>query len=134
MSDGSSQSLDSGYSGNGGHGGEKRKWGKKPEQDAEKSRRQSEAERRDIRRQYNELKHKVKNQRFQSDQDLSQYIKEADKLLEVVEKKEMTAREAVLDANVFKQISTRCREQAQVINWRCVEYQDRIYSFENGPM
>ena len=76
--------------------------------------REEEAERRQVRRRYNELKQKVKNRRFQPLTDLSDVIKEADELLDVVEKKEMTAREAVLDANVFKQISTRCREQAQV--------------------
>ena len=73
--------------------------------------REEEAERRNVRRRYNDLKQKVKNR---TSTDLTDVIKEADELLDVVEKKEMTAREAVLDANVFKQISTRCREQAQV--------------------
>ena len=69
--------------------------------------REEEAERRQVRRRYNDLKQKVKNQRYQQLTDLSDVIKEADELLDVVESKKMTAREAVLDANVFKQISTR---------------------------
>ena len=73
--------------------------------------REQEAERRQVRRRYNDLKQKVKNR---TSTDLTDVIKEADELLDVVEKEEMSAREAVLDANVFKQISTRCREQAQV--------------------
>ena len=73
--------------------------------------REKESERRQVRRRYNDLKQKVKNR---TSTDLTDVIKEADELLDVVEKKEMSAREAVLDANVFKQISTRCREQAQV--------------------
>ena len=76
--------------------------------------REEEAERRQVRRRYNDLKQRVKNRRFQQVTDLSDVIKETDELLEEVERKDMTAREAVLDANVFKLISTRCREQAQV--------------------
>ena len=76
--------------------------------------REQEADRRQVRRKYNDLKQRVKNRKFQQMTDLSDVIKEADDLLAEVENKEMTAREAVLDANVFKQISTRCREQAQV--------------------
>ena len=72
--------------------------------------REQEADRRQVRKRYNDLKQRVKT----STTDLTEVIKEADELLDVVEKKEMTAREAVLDANVFKQISTKCREQAQV--------------------
>lgn len=72
--------------------------------------REQEADRRMVRKRYNDLKQRVKS----STTDLTDVIKEADELLDVVEKKEMTAREAVLDANVFKQISTKCREQAQV--------------------
>ena len=75
--------------------------------------RQDEADRRQVRRRYNDLNQKVKN-RTSGQVDLTDAIKEADELLDEIEKKEMTAREAVLDANVFKQISTRCREQAQV--------------------
>ena len=78
--------------------------------------REEEAERRQVRRRYNDLKQRVKNRRFQQVTDLSDVIKETDELLEEVERKDMTAREAVLDANVFKLISTRCREQAQVSN------------------
>ena len=72
--------------------------------------REQEADRRLVRKRYNDLKQRVKS----STTDLTDVIKEADELLDVVERKEMTAREAVLDANVFKQISTKCREQAQV--------------------
>ena len=74
--------------------------------------REQEADRRMVRKRYNDLKQRVKS----STTDLTDVIKEADELLDVVEKQEMTAREAVLDANVFKQISTKCREQAQVHN------------------
>ena len=73
--------------------------------------REQEAGRRLVRKRYNDLKQRVKT----STTDLTDVIKEADELLDEVEKQEMTAREAVLDANVFKQISTKCREQAQVI-------------------
>lgn len=81
--------------------------------------REDEAERRQVRRRYNDLKQKVKNR---TSADLTDVIREADELLDVVEKKEMTAREAVLDANVFKQISTRCREQAQGMSANEVEF------------
>jgi len=84
--------------------------------------REVEAERRQVRRKYNDLRQKVKNRRFQPLTDLSDVIQEADELLDEVEKKEMTAREAVLDANVFKQISTRCREQAQGMSANEVEF------------
>ena len=71
---------------------------------------EQEADRKQVRDRYNHLKQRLKT----STTDLTEVIKEADELLDVVEKKEMTAREAVLDANVFKQISIKCREQAQV--------------------
>ena len=71
---------------------------------------EQEADRKQVRDRYNDLKQRLKT----SSTDLTEVIKEADELLDVVEKKEMTAREAVLDANVFKQISIKCREQAQV--------------------
>ena len=71
---------------------------------------EQEADRKQVRDRYNDLKQRLKT----STTDLTEVIKEADELLDVVEKKEMTAREAVLDANVFKQISIKCREQAQV--------------------
>jgi hypothetical protein len=83
--------------------------------------RQDEADRRQVRRRYNDLNQKVKN-RTSGQVDLTDAIKEADELLDEIEKKEMTAREAVLDANVFKQISTRCREQAQGMSANEVEF------------
>ena len=84
--------------------------------------REKEYDRRQVRRRYNDLKQNLKNRRFEKLTDLSDVIKEADELLDEVEKKEMTAREAVLDANVFKQISTRCREQAQGMSANEVEF------------